>query len=444
MSETENVLVIGGGVMGLASTAAIAKTGIKVTLLDASTPETIRSSRGDSRGLQFGCKLVIVPQLVSTILSSGFTLRLSPHAFCAPACRLRLCALVPPDEGVYADLVKESAQMWHELEAQDDKKRPLVAPCGNLAFGTPSDIEDLLACHRRNDHEVTLMSGEEIQRRWPTAHIQASAGHPQAVYDGDGHGIDVTLALEIFAQIANENGATIQRGPGVEVTSINRTNKVVNTKRGESLPFTQLVLTCGPWTNKMLAMASLPKLPLFVSNEQLIYLRIPDGQNSAAYASGKTDESSCPIVGSFRTVEGRPAFCFMVPHFAGVTGKSMPINDTHCVKVAVHQQGELMDTDDFVLKPGTTETLKDMVASAFHRRSRTDIAVTQDKTAVDWWQQKVCADFVSEHLPGLDIDDVEITYRCLYTNTVDNHFVVGDMPSDSNVIVATGAHCCMQ
>jgi hypothetical protein len=32
----------------------------------------------------------------------------------------------------------------------------------------------------------------------------------------------------------------------------------------------------------------------------------------------------------------------------------------------------------------------------------------------------------------------------LYTNTVDNHFVVGDMPSDSNVIVATGAHCCMQ
>ena len=61
MAGPENVLVIGGGVIGLSCVAAIAKRGIQVTLLDASTPETVRSSRGDSRGLQFGCAPSLLP-----------------------------------------------------------------------------------------------------------------------------------------------------------------------------------------------------------------------------------------------------------------------------------------------------------------------------------------------------------------------------------------------
>jgi hypothetical protein len=250
------------------------------------------------------------------------------------------------------------------------------------------------------------------------------------VYDGDGHGIDVTHALEIFRDQALAHGAAIQSGE--EVDAIDRSQKLVRTKGGQQYNYSKLVLASGPWTNRVLQLASLPLLPLFVSNEQLIYLRVPDNQEEA-YASGHTN-AACPIVGSFVQVDGRDGFCFMVPHFAGVTGKSMPINNTSCVKVAVHQQGELMETENFVLKPGASTC--DFMDSAFHRRT----IVKSQLTSCDWWQQSVCKSFVEEHLPDLDIEQVEIFYRCLYTNTADNHFVVGDLPTDSNVFVATGFH----
>ena len=285
--------------------------------------------------------------------------------------------------------------------------------------------------HARNAKEVEVLSQEEILRRWPAAQISASETRKSAVFDPEGHGIDVTNALEIFRDQALKSGAEIFRGD--EVTKIDRQQRMVFTKQGRNLEYHKLVLCAGdragredeyyntslpfgqaftnllapfcvgPWTNKVLKLSSLPLLPLFVSNEQLIYIRTPE-ENHGAYASGDIPEA-CPIVGSFRFVgqENRPAFCFMVrsvrtfafrmchfwcidgdwyqvPHFDGVTGKSMPINNTNCVKVAVHQQGELMSTDDFVLKSGSSPN--DFVESAFHRR---ELTFKQDLSC-DLWQ----------------------------------------------------------
>ena len=67
--------------MGLSIAYSVAKRGIKVTLIDASSPDTVRSSRGDSRGLQYGY------------------------------------------EGIYSDLVNESADLWEKLEREDPSNR---------------------------------------------------------------------------------------------------------------------------------------------------------------------------------------------------------------------------------------------------------------------------------------------------------------------------------
>ena len=77
----EHVVIVGGGVMGLSIAYSVAKRGIKVTLIDASSPDTVRSSRGDSRGLQYGY------------------------------------------EGIYSDLVNESADLWEKLEREDPSNR---------------------------------------------------------------------------------------------------------------------------------------------------------------------------------------------------------------------------------------------------------------------------------------------------------------------------------
>lgn len=107
-----HVVIVGGGVMGLSCCHSIASQhpGYRVTLVDSSTPDTVRSSRGDSRGLQFGY------------------------------------------EGVYSGLVKESARLWLQLEQHDAKKRALVAPCGvPLVRCTPvkSNVNDLTYRCRR-------------------------------------------------------------------------------------------------------------------------------------------------------------------------------------------------------------------------------------------------------------------------------------------------------
>ena len=52
--EQEHVVIVGGGVMGLSCAAAISRAGRSVTLVDSSSADTVRSSRGDTRGLQFG------------------------------------------------------------------------------------------------------------------------------------------------------------------------------------------------------------------------------------------------------------------------------------------------------------------------------------------------------------------------------------------------------
>jgi hypothetical protein len=73
----------------------------------------------------------------------------------------------------------------------------------------------------------------------------------------------------------------------------------------------------------------------------------------------------------------------MVPVLPGVTGKGLapPRDFRACVKVMVAQQGELMQTESFVLKPGASAAA--FLPSAFHRRE----IVTEQDSGTDEWQQ---------------------------------------------------------
>ena len=417
--SAECVVIIGGGVIGLSCCAAIAKRGCQVTLLDDSTAATVRSSRGDTRSLHFGY------------------------------------------EGVYSDMVTQSADMWRALQERDakDKKRKVLHNCGSLTFGSRDDIEAMLATHSRNGrrgannvHQLEVLDPCAISKRWQ--HISADEANTHAIFDGDGFEIDMNCACELLSEEARANGAKIKREE--EVTKIDRRTKMVTTSKGQSYKYTQLVLACGPWTNRVLSMAMLPKLPLFVSNEQSIYVKTPPVDKASgshpspfsiqeraySYSDGERNYA-CPVVGCFRVLKdgpwdqtaGKPCYCSMVP-VTNATGKSLPVGDANCVRLQVHQQGELLQTEQFVLKPGSSTD--EFVASAFHRR---EFVKVHDK-GTDWWQTGVVTGFVESHLPTLaeGLNEPELTYRTLCTSTADNHFVCGDHPMDDSVIVATGMH----
>lgn len=93
-----------------------------------------------------------------------------------------------------------------------------------------------------------------------------------------------------------------------KVVSIDRAKKQVETERGHTFKYTQMILASGPWTNKLLELASLPKLPIFVSNEQSIFMHAPEGNidlyschdREYDYSEGEK-QWPCPLVGSFMT-----------------------------------------------------------------------------------------------------------------------------------------------
>lgn len=150
-AENEYILVVGGGIVGLSCASAVAKKGFQCCVLDCSTPDTVRGSRGDTRGLHFGY------------------------------------------EGVYFDLVKESDEEWRALEVSDKQHRKLRQPCASLTFGSELDINTIIDTHARNGrrgandtHQLEVLQNSDVQKRWP--HISAAPGREFAVYDGDGYG----------------------------------------------------------------------------------------------------------------------------------------------------------------------------------------------------------------------------------------------------------------
>jgi hypothetical protein len=173
--DSEHVVVVGGGVIGLSCCAAIARRGIKCTLLDAATADTARCSRGDTRGMHLA------------------------------------------HDGVYSELVTESTTAWQEMEEQDPQSRTILTTCGSLTFGTDAEIETIMATHRINGrvgandmYQLEVLSEQQIHNRWHGCNFQANepqddaehTGSMRAVYDGDGYEIDMTVAMQVLADAA--------------------------------------------------------------------------------------------------------------------------------------------------------------------------------------------------------------------------------------------------
>ena len=82
-------------------------------------------------------------------------------------------------------------------------------------------------------------------------------------------------ALQAFSTAAAASGADLLED---SVVRMDRKAKVVHTEGGTTLRYSKLVLACGPWTNKLLGLANLAKLPIFVSNEQTINFGLKKGK----------------------------------------------------------------------------------------------------------------------------------------------------------------------
>lgn len=226
-ARSMRVLVVGGGVMGLATGAALAVRGADVTVLER---HTIAHEWASSHGL-------------------------------TRAIRYEYGA-----EAIYTEMVARSLPLWEELARETG--RHLYTETGVLTLGTPDDR------HTLPGYEVMQAAGlpierltpEECRERFPQFRPAPDAALTYNPRGGMLHATECVLAL---ADRLRARGGTLReevRVVGVEPAGAGST---VLLEDGARVTADRVVVTAGPWVHDVLPELA---LPVRSTRQQVCYL----------------------------------------------------------------------------------------------------------------------------------------------------------------------------
>ncbi|MBS1886538.1 MAG: FAD-dependent oxidoreductase [Actinobacteria bacterium] len=193
-------VVIGAGVVGLATARALARAGAAVTLIEAADVlPAAGSSRGDAR--------------------------------------IRVLAAYPDDE--YLELGLRAAERWRELERESGAA--LLRATGALSYG--EGIGELTAALRRFDVPHEELGAGELARRFPAV---APPGSGPVVHQPDGAVIAADRVLEALLASARRAGVEVRERERVVAVEEGGAGAVVETERGR-LEADRVAIAAGPW-----------------------------------------------------------------------------------------------------------------------------------------------------------------------------------------------------
>eukprot|EP00928_Gymnodinium_smaydae_P073572 TRINITY_DN56761_c0_g1_i1.p1 TRINITY_DN56761_c0_g1~~TRINITY_DN56761_c0_g1_i1.p1 ORF type:complete len:453 (-),score=48.34 TRINITY_DN56761_c0_g1_i1:146-1504(-) len=380
------VVVVGGGVMGLQTAECLARAGKRVLLIDANHP--IRGSWGTTRASHFRME---DPTLLKMSLFS--------------------------------------VKRWLDLQTKyssfaGDEENSLFYQKTGAAMAGPADAMQNLAINVQKtigehpESRLEILSSEEVAQRLPQLRLSRDE---KLVYMPDGYTIVVQTCLECLHWAAQRAGVRYEED---SVVSIDRANKVVVTENGSRYKYASLVVTSGPWTNKVLECAGLSGMPMVVSNEQTVELVPKVG--SSSYDWDKFPLYTWSEAGyKGRAKDGGCIYFYTTPHVPLKTSGSSG------VKIGFHRQGALLDTDDFRV----TDSGRMSSTRLPHLRKE---LLTEQQYDLDEFAWRRVQDFVREKMPGLDPDNLAGYMRCLYQCTPDLNMIVGRHPEDPSVCFACG------
>lgn len=200
-----DVVVIGAGVMGAATTYALARAGASVTLLEQFT---LGHKRGSSHG------------------------------------RSRIFRLSYP-EPAYVDMALQARPLWREFEAFTGAA--LLTTTGGLeaGFGVESNAAALESC----DVDFELMSGSEVRSRWADPFFEDDE---TVLFQADSGIVAADDAVRTFAEVAQGLGARLVQETRVEGLDL-QDDTVVVEAGGDGYRAPVAVVTAGGWARELLA-----------------------------------------------------------------------------------------------------------------------------------------------------------------------------------------------
>jgi sarcosine oxidase len=239
MPETAEVIVVGGGLMGLATAYHLARDGHRVMLLEA---RTIGNVEGSSHG---------------------------------PS---RIIRLTYQSED-YIELARASLALWNALG--EEAGEPLLLQCGGLDFGPPDAryLAELGEAMTRAGVEHEAIDASEIRLRFPNL---TPADDAIGFYQPDYAILPADRCIRVLAAAARAAGAGLHEHEPVLSVSPSSDGVEVRTGRG-TYAAPRAVLAVGSWLGPLASTLGL-ELPLTVLKEQVAYFEPID---PAEFAPGR-------------------------------------------------------------------------------------------------------------------------------------------------------------
>uniref|UniRef100_A0A8C8S3Z1 Peroxisomal sarcosine oxidase n=1 Tax=Pelusios castaneus TaxID=367368 RepID=A0A8C8S3Z1_9SAUR len=315
-----------------------------------------------------------------TLLLEQFPL---PHSRGSSHGQSRIIRSAYPQEH-YARMMAESYRLWERLEAEAGTQ--LYRQTGLLVLGPSADPEFQSCCRTLAQHRVPgqLFTSESLCRCFPG--IRPYCGEV-AVLDHTAGVLYADRALRAVQDGFRRCGGALRDGE--KVTGITPGVVVTVTTSGGVYRAKTLVITAGPWANKLLAPLGL-QLPL-----QTLRINVCYWQEKVPGAYGVSAHFPCLL--AIRANQASH-------HIYGLPSNEYP----GLVKICYHS-GSPADPEE-----------RDRLPEA---SALPDI--------------QILCDFVSKYLPGLGPQPALVEH-CMYTNTPDEDFVLDRHPTFSNIIMGAG------